>query len=98
MFNYVDTNTMIARSEADARQMHQMEIASLGIKKVQNAIARAEAENWQREWLHGPAVVDLQPSFLQRAWRGLAALLAGKSANRVREERTNYMGHGMVSK
>jgi hypothetical protein len=96
MFNDVDT--MIVRSEADARQMQQMQIASVSIKKVQDAIARAEAENWQREWLHGPAVVDLQPALFQRAWHLLAALLAGKSANRVQEERANYMGHGMVSK
>ena len=96
MFNYVDT--MIARSEANARQMQQMEIASLGIKKVQDAIARAEAENWQREWLHGPAVVDMQPALIQRAWRVLAALLSGKGANQAGDERAKYMGHGMVSK
>ena len=96
MFNDIDT--MIARSEADARQIQQMEIASLSIKKVQDAIAKAEAENWQREWLHGPAVVDMQPDLFQRAWSLLVALLAGKRANRVREEQANYMGHGMISK
>jgi hypothetical protein len=93
MFSYTDI--MIARTEANVRHP---ELASLEFKKVQDAIARADADNWQRERMHGPLVLEMQPDIFQSAFQALVVLFTRKSANRVRAQQTTYLGHGVVTK